>query len=386
MHILFCAFRLTTKVNQLFKGGYMFKKLLFILLVAMSLIFFGCDKAEDDDNTNTDIPADPVNVTPPTPTKNNVQPTASFSAQGERINVNLQGLVDPNTQQPINLFYNSSNPSSSNLFVTQNGVTKGLLVTKVGTGTTLKADVVFTVDNSGSMGEEADVVATGIVNFATALANSGLDVQFACVGYDGNVNGALNFTTAANLSTYLNRSGYTGTSRTVGFGGGDATTLQTNASSFASGIWGENGVVGCLFGYQYFNWRSGASKVFINFTDEPTQPGSSGEYNTAQLCNTIGGIATVHTVFSEDTTYYSGYWSASYERPWDMSRCTGGTVKFVDRYATNLVLTDLPVVGALSNSYLVEYMKGSSTVQEWLVKIIVYTSTADGEITYRVTY
>lgn len=47
----------------------MSKKLLLILLVVMSLIFFGCDKAEDDDNSNKDIPADPVNVTPPNPTK-----------------------------------------------------------------------------------------------------------------------------------------------------------------------------------------------------------------------------------------------------------------------------------------------------------------------------
>lgn len=364
----------------------MFKKLLLITLVAMGLIFFGCDKASDDDNSNTDIPADPVNVTPPTPTKNNVQPTASFSASGERVNVNLQGLVDPNTQQPITLYYNAENPSGSNLFVTQNGVTKGLLVTKVGTGNVLKADVVFTVDNSGSMSEEADNIATNITAFATALANSGLDVQFACVGYDGYVNGAINLTTAANLSAHLNRSGYSGTSRTTGFSGSDATTLESNASSFAPGVWGENGVVGCLYGNQYFNWRSGASKVFINFTDEPTQPASDLSFNTAQLCNTIGGLATVHTVFSEDTSYYSGYWSSTYERPWKMSECTGGTVKFVDASASNLVLTDLPVVGALSNSYSVEYLKGSSTVQEWLVKIIVYTSTADGEITYRVTY
>jgi hypothetical protein len=294
-------------------------------------------------------------------------------------------LVDPNTQQPISLFYNSSNPASSNIFVTQNGTTKGLLITKVGSGTTLKADVVFTVDNSGSMGQEADNVASNIAAFATTLANSGLDVQFGCVGYDSYANGAINITTAANLSAHLNRSGYTGTSRTVGFSGTDATTLQTAASNFGY-AGGENGVLGTLFAYQNFSWRAGASKVFVNFTDEPTQPAGDQSFNTAQLCNTIGGIATVHTVFSEDTTYYSGYWSTSYERPWKMSECTGGTVKFINSDASDLVLSDLPVVGALSNSYLVQYLKGSSTVQEWLVTIVVYTATADGSVTYRVTY
>lgn len=192
-------------------------------------------------------------------------------------------------------------------------------------------------------------------------------------------------TSSSNLSSYLNRSGYSGTYRTIGYDGSDATTLETNADNYGS-VGGENGVQGGLFAYEYFNWRSGASKVFINFTDEPTQPGSGQSFNTAQLCNTIGGVATVHTVFSEDSSAYSSYWNTSYERPWKMSACTGGTVKFVDPYATNLVLTDLPVVGSLSNSYSVEYMKGSSAVQEWLVSIIIYTATADGQITYRVTY
>lgn len=367
----------------------MSKKLILILLVVMGLIFFGCDKAEDDDNSNKDIPADPVNVTPPNPTKNNVQPTATFQAQGERIKLNLQGLVDPNTLQPITLFYNASNPAGSNIFVTQNGVTKGLLLNKVSTGNVLKADVVFTVDNSGSMLEEADVVANNIVSFAQALAASGLDVQFGCVGYDGPVNGALNMTTSASLSTYLNRSGYTGTYRTLGFEGPDATTLQSAASGFAPGVWGENGVVGVLYAHQNFAWRAGASKVFINFTDESTQPASDLSFNTAQLCNTIGGLATVHTVYSgpADTTRgLNGAWSQNHERPWLMSDCTGGTKKFIAEDASDLVLTDLPVVGALSNSYLVEYLKGSSTVQDWLVKIIIFTSTADGSSTYSVKY
>lgn len=355
------------------------------MMVAFGLVFVGCDKDDDGDgDTNTNIPADPVNVTPPTPQKNNVQPTASFSGQGERVQLNVQGLVDPTTQQPITLYYNSGNPSSSNIFIQQNGITKGLLVTKVGSGTTLKADVVFTVDNSGSMSEEADVVAAGIVNFANTLSSSGLDVQFGCVGYNGSINGAINITSVTNLSTHLNRT--TGTYRTEGFSGGDATTLQTNANNYGY-AGGENGVQACLFANQYFTWRAGASKVFINFTDEPTQPNSSDlNFNTAQLCNTLGGIATVHTVFSEDSSDSYNYWSQYRERPWKMSECTGGTIKFIDPYATNLVLTDLPVVGALSNSYLVEYMKGTSTVQTWTVIITVFTSTADGSTTYTATY
>lgn len=366
------------------------KKLLLIIIVILGMLFIGCEKNDEENgDTPTDIPADPVNVTPPTPQKNNVQPTATFQAQGERIKVNLQGLLNPTNNNPITLFYNSSNPAQSNVFVQQNGVTKGLLLTKVSTGNVLQADVVFIVDNSGSMSEEADNVANNIASFAQTLSSSGLDVQFACVGYNGWVTGGINFTTAAELGNYLNRPNITGTRRTEGFAGPDATTLESNASGYNGSVWGENGVVASFYADDFYNWRPSAARVIINFTDESTQPASDLSFNTAELCNRLGGVATVHTVYSgpADTTRgLNGNWSQNHERPWKMSECTGGTQKFIAQDASDLVLTDLPVVGALSNSYLVEYMKGSGTVQEWLVRILIYTSTADGETTYRVTY
>lgn len=365
----------------------MLKKFLVIMLVGIGLIFVGCDKDDDGiGDPNASIPGDPVNVTQPTATKNNVQPTATFTVQGERIKLNIQGLIDPTTQQPITLYYNSENPSSSNIFIQQNGVPKGLLVSKAGPGTTLKADIVFTVDNSESMSEEADVIKSSIISFANTLSERGLDVKFGFVSYDKSINGAVNITSVSDLLSHINSIRNSETNGKYKFSGNDANTLQTNASNYAS-AGGENGVQACLFANQYFTWRTGASKVFINFTDEPTQPNAEDlSFNTAELANKLGGIATVHTVFSEDPSYDYNYWGKYREKPWAMSEATGGTVKFVDGSAANLVLTDLPVVSTLSNSYSVEYMKGSSTVQEWLVTITVYTPTADGSTTYSVTY
>lgn len=193
------------------------KLLLILMLVFTSVIYFSCDTAENPEDQNTDIPADPTGVTVPTPTKNNVLPSASFTTAGSRVKLNLLGLIDPTTNQPLTLSYDAANPQASNIFVEEDGVVQGLKVSKVGTGNVLTADIVFLVDNSGSMGDEADSVAASIVAFATFLQASGLDVKFAVVGYDSYPNGGINFTNAQTLSAYLDRE--TGTSRTYYFAG-----------------------------------------------------------------------------------------------------------------------------------------------------------------------
>lgn len=356
----------------------MYKKLLLIITIFVSILIVSCDSDKNED-TNSDIPPDPSGVNVPTPTKNNVQPTASFNPVGNRIQINLLGLLDPSTNQPLTITYDASNPQNSSIFVEEDGVVKGLKVSKVGSGNVLKADIVFLVDNSGSMDEEADSVAASIIDFANFLQASGLDAKFAVVGYDGGVNGGINFTDALSLSNYLNRE--TGTYRTYYFAGPDSAALDNRAYLFGYTP-GENGVIAAIFADSVYAWRSGAQRVFINFTDEPTQSNGS-EWNNAMGCSLLGGKATVHTVFSEDSTYYT--WTNTRERPWDLSKCTGGTIKFIPSDAMGLNLRDLPVAGALANSYLVEYVS-SKTGQAHTVKITVYTSTADGVRTYNISY
>lgn len=359
------------------------KLLLILALVFTSLVYFSCDTTEDPADTS-DIPGDPTGVTVPTPTKNNVLPSASFTTAGSRVKLNLLGLIDPTTNQPLALTYNASNPAASNIFVQEDGVVKGLKVSKVGTGNVLTADVVFLVDNSGSMGQEADSVAKSIIDFATYLQASGLDVKFAVVGFSvsGDINGGINFTNAQTLSSYLDRN--TGTSRTMYFAGPDSAALTTRADNF--GYAGdENGVMAAIFADSVYGWRSGAQRVMVMFTDEPTQ--SNGvEWTNAVGCGLLSGKATVHTVFSGDTTYYnSTYWNQYNEEPAAISRCTGGTIKYIPEDAAGLNLKDLPVAGALANSYLVEYVSGKTGVAH-TVKVTVYTSTADGVQTFNVTY
>ncbi|MGA7837467.1 MAG: vWA domain-containing protein [Ignavibacteriaceae bacterium] len=364
-------------------------KYLVSFLICAALIIGGCSKSDTNPVTggstdNSDIPADPSGATVPVTTVNNIQPTATFqvtSGNTSRIKLNLTGLVNPTTNNPITL------TAQSNFWLSEDGKVKGLKLTKVSTSNVLKADLVFTVDVSGSMGEEADAIANSIIAFSQALAASGLDVQFGVVGYYGDVEGAINLTSATNIQTFLNRS--TGTYRSVGFSGADSAALQTVASTYAAGhsSVSEDGVVGILFANSNFSWRTGAQRIFINFTDEPTQPYNMSAWSTATLGSTIGGQSTVHTVWSgtADTANAASWSNLVYERPWEMSQLTGGTVVLVNANASNLTLSTLPVAGALSNSYLVEFLTSDPNVTHTVI-ITVKESSADGKKTYSVKY
>ena len=179
-------------------------------------------------------------------------------------------------------------------------------------------DLVFCVDNSGSMSEEANAIARDIISWASLLESSNIDVRFGCVGY-GNingVNGAINLTDADALSEYLNRS--TGTSRTMGFAGSDANTLQTAASNFGYTN-GECGGQAIRFGDRYMNFRTGSNRIYVNFTDEPNQPGnelwSTEFFKSQDNWSTTQG--TVHTVYSASSSMSE---SIGYrEKPWRIS-------------------------------------------------------------------
>ena len=353
------------------------KKFISIISFLLIISILSCDKSTEPVEVidDSDIPADPTNVVVPSTNFNNLNPSANFDRNTKsrnRIIMNVTGLINPITFTPIEFV------PQINLFVTENNVVKGLKVTKVGHQNKIQADIVFTIDNSGSMGQESDSIAAGIIKFAKLLQSLSLDARFGIVGYNGKVLGAINFTDASSIESYLNRDTLTGAQRTIGFIGTDRLELKNRAKVFASEIIGENGVVGVLFADSNFSWRSSAQRVFINFTDEPTQS-INNAWNTELVCRSFAGQATVHTVFSKDSTAYK--WDENNERPWDMSICTGGTYVFIDENAINLNLLELPVAGVLANSYLVEFMsKDGGSAHNLDVTII--DSYADGKRVY----
>ena len=354
-------------------------KVVKLVLLFLTLFLFSCtEKTTQPENAN-DIPPDPANVTVPTPTINNVKPAVSTPAIASGVvTTNLTGMIG-NDSKPLELVYNPDNTENSTIFITEDDIVKGLKLVKVSSTNTQQADIVFTVDNSGSMGEEADSVAAGIIEFAKFLVSNGLDVKFGIVGYYGSISGAINLTDKEELESFLtSRYGYDyyGTSRTMGFAGPDSAALELAAYEVNNTVTnGENGVIGVLYANSNFSWRPSAQRVFINFTDEPTQ--SDGvKWTTAEMCSEISGSATVHTVFSRDSSYYS--WSTGWERPWEMSECTGGTIMFIDDQASGLNLTTLPFSTALINSYTVSY-NGKVNNSTHTIVITINAINGDGK-------
>ncbi len=152
------------------------------------------------------------------------------------IRLDMTGVQNPESKEWINLIgTGGKDGSKQNIWVSVDNKPKGILVTKASddeNGASNAVDLVFLVDNSGSMSEEADAIARDIVAWAQLLTSSNLDMRFGCVGYDGRITGALNITDVNSLSEFLNYS--SGTNRTYHFGGADASVLSSAASSYAN--------------------------------------------------------------------------------------------------------------------------------------------------------
>lgn len=222
-------------------------------------------------------------------------------------------------------------------------------------GRSLKADIVFTVDNSGSMYEEADAVARDIESWAQLLVDNQLDARFGVVGYEGPITGAINLTDVTELKSFLNGNG-TGTSRTYHFGGSDASDLQSAAAEYAVGGWYECGAAAIRFANDKFNFRAGANRIYVNFTDEPNQPNGKSNFSVEffkDQNNWQASNGTVHTVYS-DSQFENNNWNYR-EQPWLISEYTGGTKLFTNRSFTGVTLEDLPVTGAMENSYIIRF-------------------------------
>ena len=308
---------------------------------------------------NSSIPddseADPnPEIGEPTTVIPNIQYTPEIDGNDLIIRIDMTGIQDPFTQAWIKLF-GTRNPEQ-NIWISIDGQPKGFTVYNNSgeeDGNSIKTDIVFVVDNSGSMGQEADAVARDILSWSQQLASSGLDVRFACVGYSvsGTINGAIDFTNSTGLSTYLNRS--SGTSRTIGFSGSNSSILSSAASAYR--VNDECGAMAIRYANANLSFRSGANRIYVNFTDEPNQPNGKQAYSVEffkDQNNWGTSQGTVHTVYSDPNTsfveqlYYREY-------PWKISEYTGGTQFFTNSSFTGVNLSSLPITGALQHSYVI---------------------------------
>ena len=276
---------------------------------------------------------------------------------------------------------------NQNVWVEVDGKAKGISVTNIDDETaTVRTDIVFTVDNSGSMSEEADALARDIISWSQELSNSGLDAKFGIVGYEGPITGAINLTDAVSLSNYLNGNG-SGTSRTYHFGGADAEALKTAAADYLVGGWHECGASAIKFANDKFAFRQGANRIYVNFTDEPNQPNSKPEYSVKFFENQNNWPAsqgTVHTVYSS-SQFETDTWNQK-ERPWLISEYTGGSTQFVKYDFSDANLSSLTVTGAMQHSYIIKFTNIDDLIDGNTHKVHVTIKSEDGSTTADKTF
>ena len=329
------------------------------------------------------IPEDPTSPSPVVTDPNTPIPYPSGQIEtvdewGNIIySLTLSGITDQDGNW-LKLFGTGSD--DQNIWVDVDGSPKGILVINLEDNTSrVKNDIVFSVDNSGSMSEEADAIARDIMDLSTYLEGKGLDVKFSVVGYDGRLSGARNMCSASELSTYLSSNG-TGTSRTEHFGGSDASALQTAASAYNNNYY-ECGSAAIQYANANFNFRTGSNRIYINFTDEPNQPnGKSGwsvDFFKSQT-NWPAQYGTIHSVYSNTYTTYTetqGY----QEYPWRMAEYTGGTKMFTSSSFTGVVLKDIPVMDAITHSYTIKMIIPESLLDGKPHTVVIKVISKDGQ-------
>lgn len=347
---------------------YIFPAMAVACMLSASAVFTACMNNDEEtiilESPHTGIPDDSQatknpTVVNPTTMVPNIQTTLDEINGIPVIRVDMTGIKNTEGVDWLRLFGTGQN--GQNVWVEVDGKPKGILVYNNSDDIdekAIKTDVVFTVDNSGSMTEEADAIARDIVSWAQLLTNSHLDVNFGVVGYGGYVSGAINITSVTALSDFLNEK--SGVKRTMHFGGTDASQLTSYASSFkrTSKDVSDNecGAMAILFADQYFSFRPGANRIYVNFTDEPNQPNNYSGYSVRFFDsqeNWPASKGTVHTVFSEKKFTYNT-WNRE-EQPWLISEYTGGTTLFTSSSFNGVTLESLPVTGAMENSYIIRF-------------------------------
>lgn len=336
------------------------------------------DKAEP----NPEVEVGDINATIP-----NVSYEAEMEGDDVIIRMTMTGVRDENATDPEDEWLRllGTGESGQNIWLEIDGKPKGIDVYNTADDEedenvgAVYADLVFLVDNSGSMGEEADAVANDIVAWAQTL-NQALDVQFGVVGYDGCIHGAMDVTSYEELSSYLNDRGYTGTSRTYGFAGDNAAVLETSSDLYGSACQDESGVAALRFADENFNFRAGANRIYVNFTDEANYTFGGTDYSVTYVENSWAtSQGTIHSVISNEyllpvteSTYY--------EDPTRMSTATGGTVLVTDSSFSNVTLYDLPVTGAVQNSYVIRFTNVTEFLDGVPHEVRITIVSADGGV------
>lgn len=376
-------------------------------MIAAGLFSLASCTVEDNGSTGVitvpgipaDTEADPNPTLPDAPNTNvaNINYVVETASNGNKvIRFDLTGIQSPeNPTEWLRLY--GTNTSEQNIWISIDDLPKGFTIENtIDSEEQVSAvDLVFLVDNSGSMGEEANAVAKEILDWSKMLSKT-LDMRFGCVGYDynGEVNGAINMCGINEIDAFLNRSGKYGIYRTMGFEGPDKDVLAKEYARYSTGTWSadECGVSSLRYADDLFNFRKNTNRVYVNFTDEPNYPQGHEPMSTQWVKdpnNWPTTKGTIHTVYS--STYVNWTERPLWEEyPWNLSAYTGGTEIKTNSSFSGVSLSTLPITGALQNSYIIKFTNVESLFdgQPHKIKITILSpnGTVRAEKEYVVTF
>lgn len=379
------------------------KNWMFMIAIAF---FASCNEEEELINPSTGIPTDKAAGVPPEVTEEEKTFTMPTSISPISVDENnpkmgrfhLAGINTNGTWLELH----GTGDENQNVWLDINGVQKGVKVingdevaSKASSVTKAKADVVFLVDNSGSMSEESNKVAEEIIRWSEKLAQT-MDVQFGCVGIDHDyVNGALNITDVNSLSEYLNASS-SGVYRTMHFGErmstppADMEEMKSKAAVY-NNAGGECGGIMLHFADENFSFRESSNRFYVYFTDEPNQPGGNAPWSVLSVKDdsehynwsaSKGVIYTVWTSYDDHTYWNDWLWN---EDPCLFSEYTGGEI-IETTPDFNVSLDDLPVTGAITQSFVFTFNMTSKMTVGQSYDVTITICEPDRSVVSKHTY
>lgn len=256
-------------------------------------------------------------------------------------------------------------------------------------GKRVPTDLVFLVDNSGSMSEEADFVARFILDWSAYLVNAGQDVQFGVVGFsiDGKINGALDLTTAPRLNSYLNYNGRKGTDRTTNF----TEQNMLDAAKLYS-VSDECGAMALRYADANMSFRSGSVRHYCIFTDEPNQPNGNMNYSTSWFDpnkkNWTTDKGVVHVIYSGNDNFTNQIGKNEHYNVF--STYTGGSYKQAKTDLSDIDYKSIPLAKSLVEMKIIYIGLNPSLVDGKTHTVKLTYISADnkvvGQNSYQVTF
>lgn len=269
-----------------------------VLFVGVTTLILGCAKVVDT-TSNSVLPSGVAVGSPISSPEATI--TGAVSTSGGLVTLNLGGIIPTGTSTsvPIDLsrmaVYAASGSHASGLSALDSATW-----TAVSTGfynvSAAPVDIIFVLDNTGSMAGQITAVKNSIVAFASTLEAAGVDAKFGLVTYGdsalhptpagfitqesftdaSNIRPILDLTTAARLQATLES--------VTADRGGDGPENPLDCTKWALHT---NDTTGSL---DNLTWRTGAQKIFIIITDINAHQNIAADTSSDNKCTTTATL------------------------------------------------------------------------------------------------